>query len=123
MLVFAIVGGILGPIAPKAQAAAANAQSEFRFEFMESDGHRGRAIEGYVYNELPWTITNVRLRLESLDRGGTVTAESSGWVIGAVPAGGRAYFFVPVSSRATAYRATVQSFDKVTRVAPRPETP
>ena len=116
ILVFAFTG-IFGLFVPEAHTAVTNAQSQFRFEFMESDGHRGQGVEGYVYNGLPWTITNVRLRVESLDHKGTVTAEASGWVTGDVRAGGRGYFFVPVSSHAAAYRATVESFNKVAREA------
>jgi hypothetical protein len=43
--------------------------------------------------------------------------------MGDVKAGGRGYFYVPVSSPAKTYRATVQSFDKVTLEAPRVEAP
>jgi hypothetical protein len=118
-----VVTGILTPIVAKAQTPVTDAPSQFRFELTEAESHRGRAVEGYVYNGLPWGITNVRLRVESVDRSGTVTGEASGWVIGDVKPGGRGYFFVPVSSRAAAYRATVQSFDKVAREAPRVEAP
>ena len=124
ILVFAaVVTGVLAPIVATAQTRVTDAPSQFRFELAESESHRGRAVEGYVYNGLPWGITNVRLRVESVDRSGTVTGEASGWVVGDVQAGGRGYFFVPVSSRAAAYRATVQSFDKVAREAPRVEAP
>ena len=55
----------------------------------------------------------MRLRVLSVDPNGTVTNESSGWVVGDVKAGGRSYFYVPVPAHAASYRATVQSFDKV----------
>ena len=79
-------------------------------------------VEGYVSNGLPWRITNVRLRVDSVDASGTVTASASGWVMGDVKAGGRGYCYVPVSAVKT-YRATVQSFDKVAVEAPRVEAP
>jgi hypothetical protein len=124
LLVFAmIITGIPGPFVAKAQTPVTDAQSQFRFELEEAESHRGRAVEGYVYNGLPWRITNVRLRVESVDPTGAVTGEASGWVVGDVKAGGRGYFFVPVSSRAAIYRATVQSFDKVVLEAPRLEAP
>jgi hypothetical protein len=71
-----------------------------------------------VYNNLPWRITNVRLRVESVDSAGGVTGETYGWVVGDVKAGGRGYFFVLVSSGAATYRATVESFNKVALEAP-----
>ena len=118
-----VVGGLLAPIDASAQTPATDPQTPFRFELEEAHSHRGRGVEGYVYNDLPWRITNVRVRVESLDGNGTVTSSASGWVIGDVRAGGRAYFYVPVSSRAATYRASVQSFDKVVLEMPRVESP
>ena len=119
LLIVVIAAGLLGPTGAEAQAPARETQSQFRFELEEAPAsHRGRAVEGYVYNHLPWRITNVRLRVECLDQSGAVTSEASGWVVGDVKAGGRAYFFVPVASRAATYRATVQSFDRVGPEAP-----
>ena len=124
VLVFGMVVTTLSaPIVAQAQTPVADAQSRFRFELEEAESHRGRGVEGYVYNDLPWRITNVRLRVESVDANGTVTAAASGWVVGDVRAGGRAYFYVPVSSPAATYRASVQSFDKVLLEAPSLQAP
>jgi hypothetical protein len=106
-----------------ATAEAATAPAPFRFQLAQADGHRGLGVEGYVYNGLPWRITNVRLRVEGVDAKGTVTMSASGWVIGDVQAGGRGYFYVPVSAPANTYRATVLSFDKVAVEAPRVQAP
>ena len=110
-----VVVGVFGSIvAVKAESPAIGAESQFRFELEEAQrSHRGQAVEGYLYNSLPWRITNVRLRVESLDGTGRVTGEASGWVVGDIKGGGRGYFYVPVTSPAVNYRATVQSFDKV----------
>jgi hypothetical protein len=118
-----VVGGLLAPIVATAQTPATDAQTPFRFELEEARSHRGRGVEGYVYNDLPWRITNVRVRVESVDGNGTVTSSASGWVIGDVRAGGRAYFYVAVSSAAATYRASVLSFDKVLLEMPRLESP
>ena len=104
-------------------AETATPDAPFRFELAETNGHRGLGVAGYVYSGLPWRITNVRLRVESVDPNGGVTASASGWVIGDVRAGGRGYFYVPVSAPAEMYRVTVQSFDKVAVEAPRGEAP
>jgi hypothetical protein len=119
-----VVAGVVGPVVAETQTPATDAQNPFRFELEEAQSpFRGRAVEGYVYNNLPWRITNVRLRVESVDPTGKVTGEASGWVVGDVRAGGRGYFFVLVSSRAATYRATVQSFNKVVLEAPQFEAP
>jgi len=118
-----LVAMLLAPSAARAQTPRTDTNGPFRFELEEAPPtHRGRGVEGYVYNDSPWRITNVRLRVETIDSSGTVTGETSGWVVGDVRAGGRGYFFVPVSSPATTYRATVQSFDKV-GLEVRPEAP
>jgi hypothetical protein len=113
LVVFATVAAILGAAtAPRVQTAIASDESPFQFQFEQSEGPRGLAIEGYVYNPLPWRI-HVRLRVDSFDGDGTRVASASGWVLGDVPARGRGYFYVPVSAPATTYRPSVQRFDKV----------
>jgi hypothetical protein len=114
---------IAGAVVAKAQTPEAETQTPFRFELAQARSPRGLGVEGYVYNGLPWLITNVRLRVDSLDADGTETASASGWVVGDVKAGGRGYFYVPVSAPAKTYRATVQSFDKVGIGAPGVQAP
>lgn len=98
----------------QARDLEAAVQSPFRFDFEEvANPYRGRAVEGYLYNTLSWTVANVRLRIESLDATGQVRGEAWGWALGHVPARGRAYFFVPISVAGASYRATVISFDKI----------
>ena len=85
LLLFAMtITTIAGAVVAKAQTPTADAQTPFRFELAQADGPRGLGVEGYVYNGLPWRITNVRLRVEGVDADGTVTASGSGWVVGDV---------------------------------------
>jgi hypothetical protein len=93
-------------------------QSAFRFEFKEVRNHRGPAVEGYLYNGLPWRIGDVRVRIESLDATGQVKGEAYGWTLGDSAAGGRVFFTVPITERGEAYRASVDSFDKMSRETP-----
>jgi hypothetical protein len=111
MIVTTIAGGL-------ATRATADEHDAFRFEAEQTAGPRGRAVTGWAYNDLPWRITNVRLRVDCLDESGTVTETTMGWVLGDVTAGGRGYFYVPVSSPAARVRVTVQSFHKVAREMP-----
>jgi len=117
------IATIAGSGAAMAQTPVADTQASFRFELDQTNGPRGLGVEGYVYNSLSSRITNVRLRVDSVDANGVVTASASGWVVGDVNAGGRGYFYVAVSSPATMYRAAVQSFDKVAVEAPHFEAP
>ena len=120
LLVFAIIAASL---VPTAQTARAGDDSAFGFQFEQTTSPRGIGIEGHVHNALPWRITNVRLRVESIDADGTVIASASGWVLGDVAAGGRGYFYVPVSALAPTYRASVQAFDKVRLETSTPQAP
>jgi len=70
-------------------------------------------IEGYIYNDSRLWVTDVRLRIVSLDRSGHAVGETSGWVFGDIPAGSRAYFAVPLTEPASTYGVTVISFDVV----------
>jgi hypothetical protein len=124
LLALSIGVTILGTAtATTAQTAIAEAERPFRFPFEETDGPRGLAVEGYVYNALPWRITNVRLRVDSIDENGTVVASAWGWSLGDVVAGSRGYFYVPVAAKAAAYRASVQGFNSVRLERPAPQAP
>ena len=108
------VAGLLGPGPVTAEMSTIQPDGPFRFEIAQGGNpHRGLAVEGYVYSGLPWRITNVRLRVDSIDYNGAVSAESYGWVLGDVAPGGRAYFYLPISSPAPTYRPAVQSYDRV----------
>jgi hypothetical protein len=117
-----LVAGLLGPTV--AVAEPARLDSPFRFEIEQrGNPRRGLAVEGYLYSGLPWRISNVRLRVESVDSNGAVTAESHGWLLGDVAPGGRAYFYLPISSPAATYRPAVESFDRVSGPTSQVEAP
>ena len=109
--------------AATAQTATTSDQSPFRFQFEQTTSPRGVGVEGYVYNALPWRITNVRVQVDSVDAAGTVVASASGWVLGDVPARGRGYFYVPVAEQAATYRPSVRTFDKVMLEVLGPQAP
>jgi hypothetical protein len=124
LVVLATIAMTIGTAtAAGAQTALASDESPFRFQFEQREGPRGLAVEGYIYNALPWRITNVRLQVGSIDASGTLVAFASGWVLGDVAAGGRGYFYVPVSAPAPTYRPSVQTFDKVMLEVPAAQAP
>jgi hypothetical protein len=124
VLVLATIAMTIGTAtAARAQTAITSEQSPFRFQFEQTTNPRGVGVEGYVYNALPWRITNVRVQVDSIDANGTLVASAAGWVQGDVPAGGRGYFYVPVSAHAATYRPRVQRFDKLMLEVPAPQAP
>ena len=113
-----IAATTIGTATVAAQTTSAGDDRPFAFEVEQTAGHRGLAVQGYVYNPLPWRITNVRLQVDSFDANGTLIASASGWVQGDVSARGRGYFYVPMAAPAPTYRARVEAFDKVMLEAP-----
>ena len=89
LVVLVTIAAILGTATvASAQTAIASEESPFRFQFEQSKSPRGLAVAGYVYNSLPWRITNVQVQVDSMDTNGTLVASASGWVQGDVAAGG-----------------------------------
>jgi hypothetical protein len=123
VVVAAVVTAMAMAAVPGAQQLTASDETPFSFQLKQTEGHRGLAVEGWVYNGLAWRITNVRLRIDGVDPNGAVIVSAAGWVLGDVPAHGQGYFYVPVSAPAVTYRASVQEFNKVALEAPAPQTP
>src|SRR5262245_48710820 len=106
-----------------AQTAITSDQSSFAFQLERTNSRRGVGVAGYVENALPWRITNVRVQVDIIDASGTLVASASGWVLGDVAAGGRGYFYAPISTPGATYRASVQAFDRVMPAASAPQAP
>jgi hypothetical protein len=75
-------------------------------------------IEGYVENVTAFRVSAVRLRIEGFDASGQSVGETSTWTFGSIAPGGRGHFVVPPVPRASTYRITVASFDRVSREEP-----
>jgi hypothetical protein len=70
-------------------------------------------VRGWVVNDSMVRVGDVRLRVETLDGAGRVVGQSFGWVIGDVPAGGRAWFMVRITALGADYRVRVESYDAI----------
>jgi len=118
LIVALLAASLVLPVAARAQDSAAP-NRPFRFDVAAAaSGHRGPAVEGYLYNGLSWRITNVRLRIDTLDSTGRVTGQARGWVMGDVAPASRAYFFIPIAAYGAAYRVSVESYDRISIEAP-----
>src|SRR4029450_13226457 len=82
----------------------------FRLEWQVTRGRKGVGIDGYVYNKGVRTGDRMILQIEGLDASGKVVGNSTVWVLGGVPQGGRAYFGASVPE-ATSYRVQGLSVD------------
>ena len=79
-------------------------------------------IEGYVYNDSPYRIGLVRLRVITREESGQAPGELLAWVYGNVPARGRCYFSVRVPKAREIVAITVESFKLIAREET-PESP
>ena len=75
------------------------------------------ALAGYIYNDGPYRIRNVRLKVAGLDGNGVVIEEVMGEVEGDIAARSRGYFIVTMTRTALSHRVTVVSFDTAFRGA------
>jgi hypothetical protein len=72
------------------------------------------SIEGYVHNDSPYWVSNVRLRIEGLDAGQRTIGERYVWTLGRVLPSNRVYFMAESLPGAASYRITVASYDLMT---------
>ena len=105
---------LLGPAARSASAQT-GACGAFRVEWHRAGlSPVAEKLEGFVYNESPCSVTDVRLHVIAVDADGHPLAERVGWVFGDIPAGGRGYFAIPLTSAGAAgYQVNVVAFDEL----------
>ena len=110
-LVFAVLALMAAGRAGAANYAQETLDRYFRIEFQVTPSSPRPAISGYVYNRnAGQAAERMQLSIERFDASGQVVGSSSTWVLGGVPAGGRAYFTTRVEPAAS-YRVQVLGFD------------
>lgn len=111
-----IVGGlmlmltVLSPAA-WAQNFAGSAAQPFRVSWAPRTYGVRPAIEGYVHNDSPFWVANVRLRVEGLDAEKRPIGERYVWTLGDIPPSNRVYFLAESVPGAASYRISVASYD------------
>ena len=75
-------------------------------------------IEGYVYNDSPYRIGVVQLRVMGRDESADAPTPSLAWVYGNIPARGRTYFRVRLPPRRDVVGVTIESFRLIARDLP-----
>lgn len=83
-----------------------------------SDAWVKPGIDGYVYNNSVYRVSNVRLRVETLDQANQRISERFSWVYGNIDARGRGHFVLPPPEAGGTYRITVVSCDPVAKEFP-----
>ena len=116
-LVSAIVLSLAVVMPPPKVCGAAHGTPSVRVDAAPRVIAGAPALAGYIYNDGPYRITNVRLKVAALDGNGVGIEEVMGRVEGDIAARSRGYFIVTMTRTASSHRVTVVSFDIVSRGA------
>ena len=108
---------LLGP-AVNAQEPGRPQPHSFRIEWARLPPTMRPGVEGYVYNDSRWRVTNVRLRVQAMDGSGRVVRESVAPVWGNVVPRERAFFTLPALADGESYELAVVSFDLISQEGP-----
>jgi hypothetical protein len=87
-------------------------EQHFSVTWDTAQRHGRLEVEGYVNNQSPYRVGNLRVLVDSLDDAGRVVDQQVSWVLGDIGGGGRGYFEVPVKP-ALHYRVSVFSYDRI----------
>ena len=70
-------------------------------------------IKGNVFNDSPYTVTDVRLQIEGLDAEHRAVGRRLAWAFGDIVPGGKTSFAAEPLPGAVSYQITVVSYDLV----------
>ena len=108
-----------------AVAAVAGAQSSgrptsesFRIEWVRRPPSMRPGVDGYIYNDSRWRVTNLRVRAVVVDEAGATVRESVVSVWGNAVPGTRTFFVLPAIGEGQIYQLTVISFDLISEQNP-----
>jgi hypothetical protein len=115
----ALALGLLLLVATPGVAAARELQplmrgweQHFSVTWDTAQRHGRLEVEGYVNNESPYRVGNLRVLVDSLDEAGRVVDQRVSWVLGEIGGSSRLYFEVAVKPAAR-YRVSVFSYDRL----------
>jgi len=99
-------------------------RDSFRLEWSRRPGWMRPGVDGFVYNESRWRVTNVRVQARALDGSGRLVRETTVSVFGNSVPGVRTFFALPALAEGENYQLEVVSFDLIAREGPaREESP
>ena len=100
-----------------AQSSTPSPES-FRIEWTRRPGWMRPGVDGYLYNDSRWRVTNVRVRAQVVDGSGSVLRETVVSVFGNAVPGARTFFVLPPLKEAESYELKVLTFDLISQEAP-----
>jgi len=102
----------------EAQAPGRPTPESFRIEWVRRPPSMRPGVDGYIYNESRWRVTNIRIRAVVVDAAGTTVRESTVSVWGNAVPGTRTFFVLPSIGEGEIYQLTVVTFDLISEQTP-----
>jgi hypothetical protein len=102
----------------QAQAPGRPTTESFLIEWVRRPPSMRPGVDGYIYNDSRWRVTNIRVRAVVVDAAGTKVRESIVSVWGNAVPGTRTFFVLPSIGEGEIYQLTVVSFDLISEQTP-----
>lgn len=97
--------------APAQNYAMVGGEKYFRLEWEPGQRHGRPDVRGHLFNEWGEIAHRIRLRVESLDQAGQVTAVTESNLPDVITPGTHTFFQIPVPAPAPSYRVSVITWD------------
>lgn len=117
-LLIAVATLVVAAAVAQAQGPARPTSESFRIEWARRPPSMRPGVDGYIYNDSHWRVTNLRVRAVVVDAAGTVVRESVVSVWGNAVPGTRTFFVLPAIHEGEIYQLTVITFDLISEQTP-----
>ena len=117
-LLIAVTALVIAAAVAQAQSPGRPTAESFRFEWVRHSPSMRPGVDGYIYNDSRWRVTNLRIRAVVVDGAGAKVRESVASVWGNAVPGTRTFFVLPAIGEGETYQLTVISFDLISEQNP-----
>ena len=117
-LLIAVAALVVAAAVAQAQPPGRPTAESFRIEWVRRPPSMRPGVDGYIYNDSRWRVTNLRVRAVVVDAAGNPVRESTVSVWGNAVPGTRTFFVLPAIREGEIYQCTVVSFDLISEQNP-----
>ena len=118
VLLIAVAALVAAAASAQAQGSSRPTVESFRIEWVRRPPSMRPGVDGYIYNESRWRVTNIRVRAVVVDAAGATVRESIVSVWGNAVPGTRTFFVLPSIGEGEVYQLTVTTFDLISEQTP-----
>jgi hypothetical protein len=117
-LLIAVTALVVVAAVAQAQSPGRPTPDSFRFEWARRSPSMRPGVDGYIYNDSRWRVTNMRVRAVVVDASGNKVRENMVSVWGNSVPGTRTFFVLPAIAEGETYQLTVVTFDLISEQNP-----